>query len=154
MYNSKYTGAQVEALLDSIPELKETLEGIEVKFGLLVKGEGTMTGDGVGNSTIKTKIVSNIPSGVSLKYKLVAVTDITYTSADGKAHTFVDVYWINTGATTGGGIISELRGNVGDSIPNGTVIHEGVFQPASDVDIYIRGRFSGIVKLECSYRTY
>lgn len=153
MYNSKYTGAQIESLLDSIPELREALERIEVQIGLLVKGEGTMTGDGVGNSTIKKMVASNIPSGISLNYKLVASTDIVYTSADGKAHTFVDLYHYNTGGTSSGGLISELRGNIGDSIAAGTVIHEGVFLTESAKDIYIRGRFSGTVNLEYWYRT-
>jgi hypothetical protein len=108
-----------------------------------------VSGDGVGGTTIRQNAVNNV-SGLFI-YRLVAVTDLIYTSSDGAEHTFVDIVSYPTGTTTSISLIVELRGNVGDTISAGTVVHEGSTTFDSAVDIYVRSRMRGTVKLEYSF---
>lgn len=109
----------------------------------------SISGDGVGASTIREKVVSSV-NGLFI-YRLVAVTDLIYTSSDGAEHTFVDIVSYPTGTTAPTSLVSELRGNVGDTISAGTVVHEGSTTFDSAVDIWVRSRMIGSVKLEYSF---
>lgn len=111
------------------------------------------TATGVGNysSTMRWSVATGLPAGLEAHIKIVAATTVSYSSADNAEHTFVDLVYYPAGTTTPTTVIWENRGNVGDQYAAGTVIKELDYTIPADVDIWLRGRFIGDVRVEISY---
>ena len=155
-YNSIQAGI-VQELGDSKTEvisqkcITDKFNEVNSKLNYILDGADNIksilySGDNVGASTVKSKIESNI--SVPFNYKLIAETDLIYVTTDNEEHTFIDLAYTPAGSLSPIHSFAELRGNVGDTISRGTVIHEGIFNPTIDSDIYIRSRMNGTVRLE------
>lgn len=152
-FNSKYSGAQVEALLDSISELQSRVVVLEEKAGIRVSGRSIITGVGNYASTNKWKLKESLPIGAVLNYTIKARTEVSYSSADNAPHTFVDLIWHLAGTTSPTNIIWENRGDVGDKYTAGAIINTGSYTLSQSSDLWLRGRFLGEVEIEWYYLT-
>ena len=108
---------------------------------------------GVGNysSTQRWKCATGLPAGLDIHIKIIATSDVTYSSADNAEHTFVDAVYYPTGTTTPTTVIFYNNANVGSSYPEGHIIKEIDYTIPQAADIWVRGRFAGSIKVEISY---
>lgn len=138
----RVSATEWNTLVASVKELAEDAKPITVS--------GEVSGVGNYDHTEKWKIAT-MSAYTTTHVVLKAVTDLAYSSSDNAEHTFVDVYKYDAGTTTNGGFLFEKRGNVGDAIPAGTIIYEGDYLFTIASDVYIRGRFAGVVSLYLEY---
>lgn len=138
----RVSATEWNTLVASVKSLAEDAKPITVS--------GEVSGVGNYDHTERWKI-ARMAAYTTAHVVLKAVTNLIYSSSDNVEHTFVDVYKYDAGTTANGGFLFEKRGNVGDTVSAGTIIYEGDYLFTATSDVYIRGRFSGVVSLSLEY---